>query len=35
MFAIDEKEKYYQVIDTENESVLFIVKEEDIFMKFA
>lgn len=33
VFAIDEKEEKYQVFDTENEEVSFMVSEDEIFMK--
>lgn len=33
IFAIDEKEEKYQVFDTENEEALFMVSEDEIFMK--
>lgn len=35
IFAIDEKEKEYQVSDTENEGTLFFVAEDEIFMKLT
>ena len=33
IFSIDEKEKKYQVSDTEEEGTLFNVAEDEIFMK--
>lgn len=35
IFAIDEKKKKYQVSDTENEGTLFLVAEDEAFMKLA
>ena len=35
IFAIDEKEKEYQVSDTGNEGTLFFVAEDEIFMKLT
>ena len=33
VFAVDDKEKAYQVSNTEEEGTLFTIKENEIFMK--
>ena len=33
IFAVDNKEKVYQVSNTEDEGMLFDIKEDEIYMK--
>lgn len=35
IFKIDEKKKKYEVSDTENEGNLFLIAEDEIFMKLT
>ena len=35
VFAVDDKEKAYQVSNTEEEGTLFTIKENEIFMKIV
>lgn len=35
VFAIDDKAKEYQVSNTEDEGTLFIIKENEVYMKIV